>query len=90
MCTQWVAKDRSVLHADSEDSDQTWRMPRLICVFDGRTCHFVGFVVRWPYCVMQITSNYFEHLLVSLTTESIPIVFFFFFFCFFFVIYLLV
>ena len=31
----------------SEDSDQTGRMPRLIWVFDGRTCHFVGFVTRW-------------------------------------------
>ena len=30
----------------SEDSDQTVRMPRLIRVFAGRTCHFVGFVMR--------------------------------------------
>ena len=28
--TQWVANDPSFLHADSEDSDQTGRMPRLI------------------------------------------------------------
>ena len=27
---QWVAKDPRFLHADSEDSDQTGRMPRLI------------------------------------------------------------
>ena len=27
-------------------SDQTWRMPRLIWVFAGRTSHFVGFVMR--------------------------------------------
>ena len=46
LCDQWVAKDPSVLHADSEDSDQTGRMPSLIWVFAGRTCHFVGFVVR--------------------------------------------
>ena len=46
LCTQWVAKDPSFLHADSEDSDQTGRMPRLIWVFPGRTCHFVGFVMR--------------------------------------------
>ena len=32
--------------AHSEDSDQTRRMPRLIWVFAGRTCHFVGFVTR--------------------------------------------
>ena len=24
-----------------------WQMPRLILVFAGRTCHFVGFVARW-------------------------------------------
>ena len=33
--------------AHSEDSDQTGWMPRLIWVFAGRTCHFVGFVTRW-------------------------------------------
>ena len=37
LCTQWVVKDPSLLHADSEDSDQTGRMPRLIRVFAGRT-----------------------------------------------------
>ena len=37
LCAQWVAKDLSFLHADSEDSDQTGRMPRLIWVFVGRT-----------------------------------------------------
>ena len=37
LCTQWVAKDPSFLHADSEDSDQTGRMSRLIWVFAGRT-----------------------------------------------------
>ena len=34
---QWVAKDPSFLHADSEDSDQTGWMPRLIWVFAERT-----------------------------------------------------
>ena len=34
---QWVAKDPSFLHADSEDSDQTGRMTRLIWVFTERT-----------------------------------------------------
>ena len=46
LCAQWVAKDPSCLHADSKDSDQTGRMPRLIWVFAGRTCHFVGFVMK--------------------------------------------
>ena len=45
-CTQWVARDPSFLHADSEDADQTGRTPRLIWVFAGHTCHFVGFVMR--------------------------------------------
>ena len=36
--------------ADSEDSDQTGRMPRLIRVFAGRKVHFVGFVMRWLIC----------------------------------------
>ena len=34
----------------SEDSDQAGRMPRLIWVFAGRTCHFVGFVMKWLSC----------------------------------------
>ena len=37
LATHWVQR---------EDSDQTGRMPRLIWVFAGRTCHFVGFVMR--------------------------------------------
>ena len=37
LCAQWVVKDPSFLHADSEDSDQTGRMPRLIWVFAGCT-----------------------------------------------------
>ena len=42
LCAQWVAKGPSFLHADSEDSDQTGQMPRLIWVFAGSTFHFVG------------------------------------------------
>ena len=37
LCAQWVAKDPSFLHVDSEDSDQTGLMPRLIRVFAGCT-----------------------------------------------------
>ena len=46
LSTHWVTKDPNFLHADSEDSDQTGQMPRLIPVFAGRTCYFVGFVMR--------------------------------------------
>ena len=49
------------LHADSEDSDQTGQMPRLIGVFAGRTCHFFGFVMR-----RLIYPLYFYETLVSL------------------------
>ena len=51
LCVQWVAKDPSFLNADSEGSDQTGRMPRLLGVFAGRTCHFVGFVTRRLICI---------------------------------------
>ena len=47
MCAQWLAKDPSLLQMDSKDSNQTRQMPRLIWVFGGCTCHFVGFVMRW-------------------------------------------
>ena len=36
--------------AHSEDSDQTGRMSRLVWVFAGCTCHFVGFVMRRLIC----------------------------------------
>ena len=45
LCAQWIAKDQSFLHADSEDSDQTGRMPRLIWVFAGRTV--ILLVLSW-------------------------------------------
>ena len=50
LCAQWVAKGPSFLHADSEDFDQTGRMPRLIWVFAGRTHSFVGFVMSRLIC----------------------------------------
>ena len=39
-----------ILHAASEDSDQTGRMTRLTWGFAGRTDHFVGFVMRRLIC----------------------------------------
>ena len=45
LCAQWVAKGPRFLHADSEDSDQTWQMPRLIWVFAGRTLTLL--VLSW-------------------------------------------
>ena len=46
-----LAKDPRFLHADSKESDQTRRMPRLIWVFPGRTCHIVGFIMRQLKCI---------------------------------------
>ena len=37
LCAQWVVNDPNFLHVDSDDSDQTGRMPKLIWVFVGRT-----------------------------------------------------
>ena len=45
-CAQWVAKVPSFPHADSEDSDQTGRIPRLIWVFSGRTVTLLVFSSR--------------------------------------------
>ena len=53
----WVAKDPRFLHADSEDTDQTGRMPRLIWVFAGRTLSLLVFTCRgshnWSSCKIQ-------------------------------------
>ena len=57
LCAQWVTKQPRFLHADSEDSDQTGRMPRLIWVFAGRTNHFVGFVMRRLISFLKICSG---------------------------------
>ena len=69
LCTQWVAKDSSFLHADSEDSNQTGRMPRLIWVLAGHTaillvlsCHS-SFIIRhkwaksWENLIMSYVNN---------------------------------
>ena len=60
LCAQWVPKGTSFLHADSEVSDQTGWMPSLIWVFAGRTCHFVGFVIRRlrTICLVTLLTQY--------------------------------
>ena len=50
LCAQWVAKDQRFLHAYSEDSDQTGRMPRLIWVFAGRALTLLVLSCRGSYC----------------------------------------
>ena len=58
LCAQWVAKDPRFLHADSEVSDQTGRMPRQIWVFAGRTITLL---------VLSCRGSYVEGLITSLT-----------------------
>ena len=66
LCAQWVVQDPSFLHTDSQHSDQTGRMPRLIGVFAGCTCHFVGFVMRWlKYAIYPVTMNVCVHSYVN-------------------------
>ena len=55
--------------ADSDDTDQTGRMPGLIWVFAGDTCHFVGFVMRW-LTWLYAERNDFLVLHLKLTVSS--------------------
>ena len=50
------------VHADSEDSDQTGRMHRLICVFAGRNGHFVGFDMRRFMYTLQLSPYHRERV----------------------------
>ena len=54
-CAQWVAKDPICFHADSEDSDQTGRMHRLIWVFAGRTLTLL--VLSWGGSFVLLMSD---------------------------------
>ena len=49
LCASWVAKDPNFLHADSEDADQTWGMPRLIWVFAGHTLILLVLLCRGSF-----------------------------------------
>ena len=62
LCSQWLAKNPSFLHADSEDSDQTGRMPRLIWVFAGHTLTLL--VLSWgSSIILQLLWNTLSILL---------------------------
>ena len=53
MCTLWVAKEQMLLHADSEDSDQTGLMSRPIWVVTGTQVILLGSVMlqlNFKYC----------------------------------------
>ena len=55
LCAHWVAKGPKFLHADSVDSDQTGRMPRLIWVFAGRTLTLLVLSCRGS-CLIPVSS----------------------------------
>ena len=60
LCAQWVAKDPSFLHADSEDSDQTGRMPRLIWVFARRIVTLSVLSCRDSYIPEGFNTSYID------------------------------
>ena len=70
---EWVAKDPSFLHADSKDSDQTGRMPRLIWIFAGRTLTLL--VLSWGgsfiHLKVGIIVNIFCRFLLQLLKLSV-------------------
>ena len=54
--------------ADSEESDQTGRMPRLIRVFAGRTCHFVCFchdAAQIERCILRSDTKHVRRMVPS-------------------------
>ena len=61
LSSQWVARNPSFLHADSEDSDQTGRMPRLIWVFAWRTLVFFVLSCRGSYTLSLMLISWKPH-----------------------------
>ena len=56
------------LHVDSEDTDQTVWMSRLIWVFAGRTGYLEGFVARRP--ISEISYHAFEQIVAASTSTA--------------------
>ena len=81
LCAQWVAKDTRVLHADIKDSDQTGQMPRLICVFAGRTVSLLvllccsSYLTSFDDCAYLFPSDSTLHCLSACSlsdSDSLP------------------
>ena len=73
LCARSVVKDPSFLHADSEDSDQTGPIPRLIRVFVWHICHSVGFdMKRLEYGASRLTGLVYcrQHWWLNHSTSS--------------------
>ena len=65
LCALWVATVPMLLHADSEYSDQTARMRRLICVFVVRICHKQVFSWRGSFIIPRHTKKKPPHKKVA-------------------------
>ena len=61
----WVLSYPLSEWARSKDSNQTGWMPRLIWVFAGRICHFVGFVMRRLIYRCPFTSVMIVQIVIS-------------------------
>ena len=61
LCAWWVVKDPSFPHADSEDSDQTGWMPRLIWVFAGRIAILLVLSCRGLVRIMTFTYSIYKY-----------------------------
>ena len=74
LCAQWVAKNPSFLHADSEDFDQTGRMPRLTWVFTGCTVILLVLSCRGLFLDVFFTKriDVFQHFGFLWTLEPPP------------------
>ena len=74
LCAQWIANDPRVFHADSEDSDQTGRMPRLICVSAGRTVIF-WFFHETAHVILSssidLGTNYLKRFVYSILLRKV-------------------
>ena len=57
LSAQWVAKDPSFFHADSDDSDQTGRMPRLQADLSLHWAHM-------PFCWFCHEADHFDKSLL--------------------------
>ena len=55
LCAQWI---QAFFIRTAKTPEQTGRMPRLIWVFAGRTCHFVGFFTRRLNCWWFMLARY--------------------------------
>ena len=71
LCAQWVAKDPSFLHVDSEDSDQSGRMPRLIWVFTGSTVILFVLSCRGSFLFWSGQNNYRSSMHMHLTSKAV-------------------